>query len=270
MLHTSLLRAYAALFIAVLATSVQAAQPASCSAASPAHRVALVELYTSEGCDSCPPADNWLSSLERERHSHASGPGKLGDAFVPLALHVDYWDTAQWRDRFAQSAFTERQKALTAAGDSQLVYTPEVFVAGREARNWSNSTSFAERVRQLSAQASPADIRITAKTSAAGRVSFDASFAARGALPADALAYAAVYEDGLQSKVQGGENAGATLHHDQVVRHWTGPVPIVDGHAQISGSYEANPQRGVVAFVQRKSTGEVLQVAELPGCGAAP
>jgi len=258
---------YAVLLIAGLATSVQAAQQHACSAASPAHRVALVELYTSEGCDSCPPADSWLGSLEHERRDRA---GAVGDAIVPLALHVDYWDNAQWHDRFAQNVFTERQKALTAAGSAPLVYTPEVFVAGREMRGWSNRASFADSVRQLRAQASPADIRIAAHASSAGDVSFDAAFAARGPLPPDALAYAAVYENGLQSNVQGGENAGATLHHERVARHWIGPVPLVDGHARLSASYRANAQQGVVAFVQRKSTGEVLQVAELSGCAAAP
>ena len=72
----------------------------------------------------------------------------------------------------------------------------------------------------------------------------------------------------MKSDVKGGENAGATLHHDRVTRNWFGPVPIVGGHARITGSYPiaASARQGVVAFVESASTGEVLQVAELPRC----
>jgi hypothetical protein len=251
--------AHAALLISGIALTAHAAPERACSAASPAHRVALVELYTSEGCDSCPPADNWLSQLNRERHR---------DTVVPLALHVDYWDNADWRDRFAQPAFTTRQKYLSSTAGSHIVYTPAVFVGGSELRSWSSHTSFSERVQQLSAQPAPADIRIGAQATPAGTVAFDARIDARTPLPNDTFAYVAVYEDGLRSDVKGGENAGATLHHDRVTRNWFGPVPIVDGHARITGSYAAasGMRQGVVAFVQRESTGEVLQAAELPRC----
>jgi hypothetical protein len=78
-----------------------------------------------------------------------------------------------------------------------------------------------------------------------------------------------VYESQLVSAVKGGENSGVTLHHDRVVRRWIGPVRIVDGHALITGDYvSADGHDGVVAFVERGATGEVLQVAELPSCGS--
>jgi hypothetical protein len=251
--------AHAALLISGIALTAHAASERACSVASPAHRVALVELYTSEGCDSCPPADNWLSQLNRERHR---------DAVVPLAMHVDYWDNADWRDRFAQPAFTARQKYLSSKGGSHIVYTPAIYVGGQELRGWSSSTSFSERVQQLETQPAPADIRIGAQTSPSGAVAFDARIDARTPLPGDAFAYVAVYEDGLKSDVKGGENAGATLHHDRVTRNWFGPVPIVGGHARITGSYPAveSAKQGVVAFVESASTGDVLQVAELPRC----
>ncbi|CAB3747715.1 DUF1223 domain-containing protein [Paraburkholderia humisilvae] len=256
--------AHAALLVSGIAVTAHAAPERACSVASPAHRVALVELYTSEGCDSCPPADNWLSQLNqqnRERHR---------DSVVPLALHVDYWDNAGWRDRFAQPAFTARQKYLSSTAGSGVVYTPAVFVGGREMRSWSSTTSFNERVQELSSQPAPADIRIGAQATPSGTVAFDARIDARTPLPSDAFAYVAVYQDGLRSDVKGGENAGATLHHDRVTRNWIGPVPIVGGHARITGTYAVSATRqGVVAFVQRESTGEVLQAAELPRCDAA-
>src|SRR6266571_7732487 len=88
---------------ALLAGVVHAAGPA-CSAYSGAHTTALVELYTSEGCDSCPPADHWLSSL--------FGRGLRPDQVVPLALHVDYWDYIGWKDPFAKGEFSVRQRKL--------------------------------------------------------------------------------------------------------------------------------------------------------------
>src|SRR4051794_5009755 len=75
---------------------------ASCSADSPQHTLALVELYTSEGCSDCPPADRWLRSLK---------PGSV----VPIAFHVDYWDYIGWKDPFARAAFSARQRELAAA-----------------------------------------------------------------------------------------------------------------------------------------------------------
>jgi len=92
------------------------------------HRVALVELYTSQGCSSCPPADQWLSSLKRR-------PG-LWKSWVPLALHVDYWDYIGWQDPFAQPAFGQRQRIYEDEGSVNAVYTPGMMLDGKEWRGW--------------------------------------------------------------------------------------------------------------------------------------
>jgi hypothetical protein len=242
------------------AAIASAASGQSCNASSPPHRAALVELYTSEGCNSCPPADNWLNSLDQARKSNT---------IVPLALHVDYWDSSAWKDRFAQPAFTSRQQNLSAMGRSHVVYTPEIFVGGQELRDWSDESAFESRVRQLNAEAPLADIHIDAHASSPNHMAFDAAFVASPKLPGNAVAYVAVYEDRLESVVKGGENMGVTLHHDRVVRQWIGPVPIVDGHARISGDYGlSSGKSGVTALVESGPSGEVLQVAELPSCGS--
>ena len=104
------------------------AKPADCVAISPSTRTALVELYTSEGCNSCPPADRWLSrQTEREWDARQ---------VVALAFHVDYWDRLGWKDRFAQPAFSARQRALAAQQGSRTVYTPQVLVSGRSLPQW--------------------------------------------------------------------------------------------------------------------------------------
>ena len=259
-MRASLILSLAAMLVSFSAASASAASANACSASSPAHRAALVELYTSEGCNSCPPADHWLSELDHARKT---------STIVPLALHVDYWDSWAWKDRFAQAAFTTRQQQLTSTGGGHVVYTPEIFVGGRELRGWSNGASFESRIQQLNSEAPLADIHIDGHPSVPGRIAFNAAFTARKNLPDDAVAYAAVYENQLVSAVKGGENNGATLHHDRVVRRWIGPVRIVDGRAQISGDYTSDAlHQGVVAFVERGATGEVLQVAELASCGS--
>ncbi|CAD6554335.1 DUF1223 domain-containing protein [Paraburkholderia metrosideri] len=230
----------------------------TCSVNSPAHRVALVELYTSEGCSSCPPADHWLSALDHARSANT---------VVPLALHVDYWDSLGWKDRFAQATFTARQRQLSDEGHQHVVYTPEVFIDGREMRDWSDDARFVATIQQLNAEASPVDIHVETHPTQAGRMTFDVSFQS-SAKPADnLLAYAVVYENRLDSAVKAGENAGVTLHHDRVVRQWIGPVALANGHAAIAGdSLGGSAQSGVVAFAEDRKTGEVLQVADLLPC----
>src|SRR5579871_5557653 len=116
-------------FLTILAclTVWTPAMAQTCRKESPAHTVALLELYSSEGCSSCPPADRALSGLKAAAQA---------DEVVPLALHVDYWDYIGWTDRFAKPEFTQRQNLLAAEANSRAVYTPEMFLGTRELRNW--------------------------------------------------------------------------------------------------------------------------------------
>src|SRR6185312_7071942 len=106
---------------------------ADCRAHSPDHSTALIELYTSEGCDSCPPADRWLSSLSKQ---------KLGDRAVALALHVDYWDRLGWKDRFGSAGFSQRQREESARSGGEFVYTPQVMLQGRDFPQWQAGAAF--------------------------------------------------------------------------------------------------------------------------------
>jgi hypothetical protein len=250
--------------------SAASAASAVCSAHSPAHRVALVELYSSEGCNSCPPADQWLSQW---KNSGAT------QSIVPLALHVDYWNSLGWTDRFSQHRFTERQQALTDLAGGHTIYTPEIFVSGRELRSWSQRDSFQSRIGKVIAEPAEAHVALELKPQAPGMFNVDAQFTSQATSAAGTLnAYVAVYENALSSQVGAGENSGVTLHHERVVRQWIGPVPLVAGSAQIRRDIRiqdtgadviANPPAdrfGVVAFVENEATGDVLQVAELAAC----
>ncbi|MBC9072053.1 DUF1223 domain-containing protein [Thauera sp. CAU 1555] len=255
------------LIAAATLTAPQALAAAGCSAESPAHTVALVELYTSEGCSSCPPADRWLSTL----------PGGLGaDRLVPLALHVDYWDYIGWQDPYAQAQFTARQRRLGQLSGSRTIYTPEVFVGMRELRGWHNGSTFARQIQAVNAQPARAAIALAMRPLDGREVELEARFALPAGQQGGALQGVLVlYEDKLVSDVRRGENAGVTLGHDRVVRRWLPRVLEAGAAAQVLRETVALPagwnpaNLGAAAFVEDMSGGEVLQALALPGCLAA-
>ncbi len=95
-----------------------------------AKRVALLELYTSQGCSSCPPAESWLNGFENDP--------RLWKTVVPVAFHVDYWDRLGWEDPFASEAYTKRQYRYRQTGGIDSVYTPGFVLNGKEWRGWFN------------------------------------------------------------------------------------------------------------------------------------
>ena len=250
------------LFLGMLVMGSPAA--AECKAKSPEHTVALVELYTSEGCDSCPPADRWLSSL--------AGRGYGPERVVPIALHVDYWDYIGWKDPYAQARFSSRQRKLAQLTRSAIVYTPQVVVQGQDFRRW-GSPAFDEAVRRINARPARAAIALSLEAGAKGSFRVEALAELREpAQQADAALYLAAYENKLVSRVQAGENRGRTLAHDHVVFEWVGPLEFKGGprlaeRRSVPLLPRANPANsGVVAFVQNRANSEVLQAVSLPAC----
>jgi hypothetical protein len=166
---------------------------------SSAQQTALVELYTSEGCSSCPPAEAWLSRLKDN-----SG---LWKQFVPLAFHVDYWDRLGWRDRFSSKQWTERQSRYAALWQSESVYTPAVVVNGREQRAWP-VTNFS--------QPNDKQVGILSVTTNDGK-NFALEFRPEKETEKDWEAHLAMLACGISSNVRAGENSGRNLQHDFVV-----------------------------------------------------
>jgi hypothetical protein len=248
------LRGYAVCIIAAAsAATVPVAAFAACDARSGPNTAALVELYTSEGCSSCPPADRQLSGLRQSLDPAAQA--------VPLALHVGYWDDIGWRDPYAQAAFAQRQNWLARANRERTIYTPEFFVSGRELSPWWGSLQ--KQVRQLNAEPAAAWVHLRAHIAANGALALDVEAKAHPGADPTAL-YFALTENGLTSKVTRGENSGATLMHDHVVRAWIGPVPLVAGAVRVQReiALPADWNRArleLVAFVQDTHTGAVLQ-----------
>jgi len=129
------------MLVAASSAAVPVTAFAACDARSGPKTAALVELYTSEGCSSCPPADRQLSRLRQALDPAAE--------VVPLALHVGYWDYIGWKDPYAKTSFGERQSRLVRANQRKTVYTPQFFVSGTELRAWQGALR--DRVRQLNA-----------------------------------------------------------------------------------------------------------------------
>jgi len=261
MTHHLALRFVAAL--ATLGTALPAAA-ASCTAESSARTAALVELYTSEGCSSCPPADRWLSSLKAAARSSSD--------VVPLALHVDYWDYIGWKDPYADPAFSARQRVIAALQHARFVYTPQVLLQGRDFRGW-GSTAFGQAVAKINAQPAKADISLSIERVDEGALQIEASaWVPDPQRRAAAALYLAVYQNRLHSRVEAGENEGRTLAHDFVVRDWVGPIDFaLDGRVRDKRSLGLPPgaaarDAGVAAFVQDRGTAEVLQALLLPAC----
>ena len=194
---------------------------------------AVVELYTSEGCSSCPPADRWLSTLKPQ------------DNVLALSFHVNYWNHLGWRDPFATKETTARQYQLKDALGGKYVYTPQVVLNGRDHRDWNGQR--ASTLAGLPAAAAPA-LRLSRQ----GNVVTAQIEATQGETPSEFAGYWAMLQDGVVSKVTRGENAGEDLRHDHVVSLYQ-PVPTWTaargGRAQLtlpSGSTQR------VAFVVTK------------------
>jgi len=232
------------------------AAQAGCSARSGPHTAALVELYTSEGCSSCPPADRWLSALAKRYPP---------DRVVPLALHVDYWDYIGWKDPYARREFSQRQRRLSQLQRVALVYTPQVLLQGADFRGWVGP-DFERAVAQINARPARAELAldITAGETGALRVRVDAKLAQPDA---EVGLYVAAYESRVQSRVTAGENRGRVLSHDQVALEWKGPY--APGRQELSVPLLPRAEAadsGVVAFVQNRRTAEVLQALMLAAC----
>jgi hypothetical protein len=203
------------------------------------HQISLVELYTSEGCSSCPPAEAWLSRLKGE-------PG-LWKSFVPLAFHVDYWDRLGWRDRFASPQWTERQRRYAALWRSGSVYTPAVVVNGREQRGWSSANL---------SQPNEGETGVLSVSSPDAK-NFSVEFRPQEGSGREYEAHLALLGSGISTNVRAGENSGRNLAHDFVVLDLrNGDLKSERGtaHASLTTAVAVEPgaRKAVAVWVTRR------------------
>lgn len=239
---------------AILAMPAWTLARASCHATTGPLRYSLLELYTSEGCSSCPPAERGLSAL------------RGGDAArrVALAFHVDYWDGLGWADRFAQPAYAARQRWLAGVAAGRTVYTPQFVLDGRDA---------GPAVPSPGTDAGPPGVELGLDLV---QVRDDLLEVAVQVRRQTAMArprlFIALYENDLDSRVVAGENAGRRLHHDFVVRSLEGPIALPDApdlpvrrQFGLDRSWK-RADLGVAVFVQDLADGRVHQALARDVC----
>ena len=238
--------------------AIQPAFAAECSAKSGAQTVPLLELYTSEGCSSCPPADKWMSGIKTEK-------------VTPLAFHVDYWDYIGWKDKFSKAEYSDRQRKAAAFGGAGFVYTPQFVMSGRDFKGWDNSR-LNEKIESSQKLASRANLSLAA-VQENGKMILKTS--AQTTNPTEAKnvdVFVAIYENKLVSQVKAGENSGRELKHDYVVREFFGAYQISNQNEFIKSftldAAWAKRDAGAVVFVQNSQTGEILQSLALKFCNS--
>ena len=259
-----------AALLMLMTGDVSAAPAASCNGpqrfSSGPSTVGIAELYTSEGCDSCPPADKWFSRLNARK-----------DGVVPLAFHVDYWDYIGWKDRFAKAAFSERQRDSVRRQGGRTSYTPQIMLNGQDQRIWSDQSRFSSSLKDIAARPPRANLALefTAATT-------QLDTALTVTLPqisdrTDAAVFLAITESNLSNRVTAGENRGSTLKHDHVVRMLVGPIGgdakdradgkmVVKRAMQLDADWKRSDLQ-LVAFVENLRTGEIYQALSTPVCG---
>ncbi len=245
--------------LSLISIATQSAIAAECSAKSGAQTVPLLELYTSEGCSSCPPADKWISGLKLSNNK-----------VVPLAFHVDYWDYIGWKDKFSKSEYSDRQRKTAAFAGAGFVYTPQFTFNGKDFKGWDGSR-LNQGVENSLKLASRANLTLDATNQANGEILVKAT--AQAVKPNDinnADIFIAIYENKLVSQVNAGENNGRELKHDYVVRDFLGAYQLSnknDFSKNITLKTEWKGRNaGVVIFVQDSHNGEILQSLQLPFC----
>ena len=188
----------------------------------PVSRVTLVELFTSEGCSSCPPAEKWLNRTEAR--------ADLWSRVVPVAFHVDYWDYIGWPDRFAARDHSRRQQTYRSVGHTKGVYTPGFVVGGREWRGW-----FRDPTLELPPNVDVGSISMEVRD---GR--FVARFEPAVEVPKSIELHVARLGFDFVTEVQAGENHGRTLEHKFVVLGWSRHrMNGRDGAYEVSGELPA-------------------------------
>ena len=221
--------------LAVAAGAAQADEP----------RRVVVELFTSQGCSSCPPADELMRELARR------------DDVVALALHVDYWDYIGWKDSFAHPAFTERQKAYAKAQGSPMIYTPQMIVGGLDQVMGTKEMKVADLIaahRALPRQVALAVAREGGQLRIAGQA--DAS------VDGPLVVHVVRYRPSDVVEVRRGENAGKMLEYSNIVTQWQVAGQWMP-QERLSMTLPVEGDAPIVVLVQRGGHGPILAVAEL-------
>jgi hypothetical protein len=225
------------------------------AACSPAHAAngeasfAVVELFTSEGCSSCPPADAVLAELTHENES-------AGRPVYTLSFHVDYWNDLGWRDPYSATWASQRQRAYAAVLRGQGVYTPQLVIDGHDAFVGSHAGQARAGIARSLAIARSSRLQLEAESSSARAL---VHYRLTASPAVGAVLHVALVEPSAQGQVRAGENAGRVLQHVNIVRAFES-LPLTAAEGSVSLPWPnalTTAQRGrlfVVGFVQQRTT----------------
>ncbi|HID83270.1 MAG TPA: DUF1223 domain-containing protein [Chromatiales bacterium] len=242
--------------LAIICTSLTAEETRS--VVSPAHKIALLELYTSEGCNSCPAAERWLGQLEKK--------GYTSDKVIPIALHVDYWDYLGWRDIYADPRHSKRQQQHVLRNRLATAYTPQLILDGKNLRP---SRLLDSKLKKINAVDAEVEIRLSAGPVKNNQLTVTSHINStkKGLSRAEKL-FLVLVEDDINSRIKAGENAGRTLKHHSVTRTFLKPVPLNNSKERaiqkvILIPKDSNQEKlSIVAFVEAEP-GNILQAVKL-------
>jgi len=214
----------------------------------------VVELFTSEGCSSCPPADALLVKL-----SQLQGPGV--PQIIVLGEHVDYWNGIGWKDRFSSHEFTERQQEYAQHFGLASSYTPQMVIDGQKQLLGNNASEVGHGIEAAAKSEKAAKITVAKLSGNAYQVSVKTE-SGKGKV------YLAVTEDGLSSEVKGGENGGRTIHHAGVVRELRSIGSLSKGEFEkkvdVPLQRDWNPANmKLVVFLQQGNSGPIVGATSL-------
>ena len=204
----------------------------------------VVELFTSQGCSSCPPADKIMHQLAER------------DDVIALALHVDYWDYIGWKDPFAEHEYTERQQAYAEVAGRRSVYTPQMIVNGEASVVGARAMELADAIRDAESRPAPVDVDLSRNGE---NVAIRAEMTGR---TAPMLVHTLRYVPHAEVKITRGENAGRTLGYSNIVRDWT-VLGEWDGQEAFTRRVAMPGSLPVVVLVQEAPQGRILGAAAL-------
>lgn len=205
----------------------------------------LVELYTSQGCSSCPPADAYLAELVAQ-------PG-----VIPLALHVDYWDYIGWADTFAIAKFTDRQRGYAHAAGRKMIFTPQMIIAGGESVEGNDPAAVEAAIARAQGAGSGVSLALTR---VGDQVTIHAE--ANPPLTADSKVQLVRYREAAPVEIERGENAGKSITYHNIVTSWT-LLGDWSGTAPLEVTAPVAGEDRVVVVIQGAGFANVLAAAEL-------
>jgi hypothetical protein len=230
-----------------------------------APRVVVVELFTSEGCSSCPPADALLKQLSEQQSVQ-------GAQIVGLEEHVDYWNHLGWRDPYSSNEFSQRQSDYAQGFHTDGVYTPQMVVDGQREFVGSRSLAAREAIEKAANQPKAEMVLVLSANSPPGKPAFEVQVKNLGGISVrgETELWVAVTEEGLQTDVKAGENAGETLKHAAVVRSLRKSETLHDPagyNRQIQVTIDPGWKRenlSAVVFLAEKNSHKIIGAAATP------